>query len=93
MNLFIVSTSVGESVVSKRVYRNFPIMFPNRVSNVDLVELDMFGFYIILGMDWLHSCFATIYCRTRVVKLNFPNEPFLSGRVGILFLEIVSSLL
>ncbi|XP_069155800.1 uncharacterized protein [Solanum lycopersicum] len=48
---FLVSTPVGESVVAKRVYKNFPIMLPNRVSYVDLVELDMFDFDIILGMD------------------------------------------
>ena len=29
---FIVSTLVGESVIAKRVYRNCPIMLPNRVS-------------------------------------------------------------
>ena len=28
---FIVSTSMGESVVGKRVYRNCPVMIPNRV--------------------------------------------------------------
>ena len=72
---FIVSTLVGEVVVSKRVYRNCSIMLPNRVSNIDLVELDMLDFHIILGMDWLHFCFATIDCRTRVVRFNFPNEP------------------
>ena len=36
---FIVSTPMGESVIAKRVYRYCPIMFPNRVSHVDLVEL------------------------------------------------------
>ena len=46
-----MSTPVGESVVAKRVCRNFPIILPNRVSYVDLVELDMFDFDIILGMD------------------------------------------
>ena len=61
--LFIVSTPVGESVVAKRVYRNCPIMLPNRVSYVDLVELDMLDFYIIFGMDWLHACFSSIDCR------------------------------
>ena len=71
---FIVSTSVGDSVVSKIVYPNCPISLPNRVSYVDLVELAMFDFYIILGMDWLHACFASIDYRTRVVRLNFPNE-------------------
>ena len=51
-------------------------MLPNRVTLVDLVELDMFDFYIILGMDWLHDCFALIDSRTRVVNFQFPNEPF-----------------
>ncbi|KAH0646255.1 hypothetical protein KY284_034139 [Solanum tuberosum] len=31
----------------------------------------------ILGMDWLHSCYASIDCRTRVVKFQFPNEPII----------------
>ena len=69
-----MSTPLGESVFVKRVYRNFPIMFPKRVSYVDLVELDMLNFDIILGMDWLHACFACIDFRTRVVRFNFPNE-------------------
>ncbi|TMX05241.1 hypothetical protein EJD97_000237 [Solanum chilense] len=75
LELILVSTSVGESIISKRVYRNCPISFPNRVSNVDLVELDMLDFDIILGIDWLHDNFATIGCRIRVVSFNFPNEP------------------
>ena len=46
---FVVSTPVGESIVAKRVYRNFPITFPNRVSQVDLVELDC----LILMSFWV----------------------------------------
>ena len=72
---FLVSTLVGESVVAKRVYQNCPISLPNRVSYVDIIELDMLDFNIILGMDWLHACFASIDCSTRVVRFNFPNEP------------------
>ena len=74
---FIVTYPVGEMVVAKTVYRNFPIMFPNKVTYVELVELDKFDFDVILGMNWLHSCFASIDCRTWVVKFNFPNEPVL----------------
>ena len=48
---FIVSTPVGESVVVKKVYRNFPIILPNIVSYVEIVELDMLYFDVILGMD------------------------------------------
>ena len=57
-------------------------MLPNRVSYVDLVELDMLDFDLILGMDWLHSCFASIGCRTRVVRFNFPNESIIEWKGG-----------
>ena len=53
---FMVTTQVGYSVVSERVCRNCPIMLPNRVTHVELVELDMVDFNIILGMDCLHAC-------------------------------------
>ena len=61
--------------MTRRVFRSCPISLPNRVSYVDLVELDMHDFDIILGMGWLHACFASIDCRIRVVRLNFSNEP------------------
>ena len=57
-----MSTLVGELVVQKRVYKNCHTLLPNRVFFVDLVELDMLDFDIILGMDWLHACFASIDC-------------------------------
>ncbi|WMV42067.1 hypothetical protein MTR67_035452 [Solanum verrucosum] len=34
------------------------------------------------GMDWLHSCYASIECRSRVVKFQFLNELVLSGKRG-----------
>ena len=52
-------------------------MLPNIVYYVELIELDMLYFYIILGTDLSHDCFASIDCTTRVVKFNFPNEPIL----------------
>ena len=74
---FIVTTQVGESVIDKSILRNCPIMVPNIVTYVELVELDIFDLDVILGMVWLHDFFAPIDCRTRVVKFNFPNEPIL----------------
>ena len=55
---FMVTTPVGESVVTKRVYTNFPLILPNIVTQVELVEHDMIDFDSILGMHWLHDCFA-----------------------------------
>ncbi|KAH0685720.1 hypothetical protein KY290_017248 [Solanum tuberosum] len=79
---FSVSTPVGDSIVAKRVYRGCPVALPNRVTLVDLVELDMLDFDVILGMDWLHACFASIDCRTRIVKFQFPNEPIFEWKGG-----------
>ena len=79
---FMVTTPVSELVVAKMVYRNCPIMFPNRVSYVETVELDILDFDIILGMDWLHACFASIVCWTRVLRFNFPNEHVVEWKGG-----------
>ena len=60
-------------VVDYGVYKGCPISFPNKVTLVYLIEIDMLDFDVILGMDWLHAYFTSIYCRTRVVKFQFPN--------------------
>ncbi|KAH0695863.1 hypothetical protein KY289_013345 [Solanum tuberosum] len=79
---FFVSTPVGDSVIAKRVYKGCPISLSNRVTLVDLVELEMLDLDVILGIDWLHACFASIDYRTRVVKFQFPNEPIVEWTGG-----------
>ena len=34
----------------------------------------MHDFDFIISMDWLHSCYAYMDCRSRVVIFCFPNE-------------------
>lgn len=34
-----------------------------RETLVDLIELDMIDFDVILGMDWLHLCYTSLDCR------------------------------
>ena len=74
---FSVSTPVGESILAKRVYRDCPIFVNHKSTVADLIELDMVDFDVILSMDWLRACYASVDCRTRVVKFQFPNEPVL----------------
>ncbi|WMV41591.1 hypothetical protein MTR67_034976 [Solanum verrucosum] len=52
----------------------------HRVTLVDLVELDMLDFDVILSMDWLHSSYISIDCRIRVVKFQFPNMTVLKWK-------------
>ena len=52
--LFTVTTPVGKSVVAKTLYRKCLIMFPNRVTHVELLEL---VFFFILMLFWV-----LIYC-------------------------------
>jgi len=61
---FYVCTPVGDSIVAKRVYRKCHVSLSHRVTHVNLVQLDMLDFDVILGMDWLHECHAYIDCRT-----------------------------
>ena len=63
-------------LVERGIYK-VPISLFHRVTLVDLVELDILEFNIILVMDWLHSCYSSINCITRAVKFQFPNKPTL----------------
>ena len=46
----------------------------------DLVELDMVDFDVIRCIDWLYSCYASVDCRNRLVKFQFPNESVLEWK-------------
>ena len=40
----------------------------------------MEDFDVILGMDWLHSCYVSVDCRTRIVRFQFSDEPILEWK-------------
>ena len=44
----------------------------------------MVEFDVIMGMDWLASCYATVDCRAKRVYFHFPNEVVLEweGNIG-----------
>ena len=54
---FYVSAPIGDSVVATWVYRKCPVVLPNKVTLDDFVELEIFDFDIILGIDLLHDFF------------------------------------
>ncbi|KAH0661672.1 hypothetical protein KY284_026603 [Solanum tuberosum] len=81
---FEVSTPMGESIIARRVYRNCIVTVCDRDTLADLVELEMVDFDVIMGMDWLASCYATVDCQTKIVHFQFPKEAVLKwkGNIG-----------
>ena len=54
-----VSTPIGSTILCTSIVKNCPIMVEGHVMPANLVVLEMNGFDIILGMDWLskyHAC-------------------------------------
>ena len=48
---FFVSILVGYSVVVRRIYKGFVVFIFHRETLVDLVDLDMVDFDVVLRMD------------------------------------------
>ncbi|WMV13518.1 hypothetical protein MTR67_006903 [Solanum verrucosum] len=79
-----VFTPIGESIIARRIYRNCIVTVCGRDTLIGLVELQMVDCDVIMGMDWLASCYATIDCRTKMVHFHIPKEAVLEwkGYIG-----------
>lgn len=60
---FFISTLVGDSVVARRVHKNYIVFVYSRDTIADLIELDIVNFDAILEMSWLYSCYAILDCK------------------------------
>jgi len=78
-----VSTPIGDSVIARRVYRGCTVMICSRQTSANLFELEMVDFDVIMGMDWLASCYANVDCRTKMVRFQFPGEPVIEWKENI----------
>ncbi|XP_059631122.1 uncharacterized protein LOC132274002 [Cornus florida] len=68
-----VDTPVSGSLVVSRVVRDCAIVIAGWTLVLDLILLEMTGFDIILGMDWLSSFHATIDCFSGRVSVYTPE--------------------
>ena len=80
----IVSLPSGDTLLCDRIY-NFCEILINGVSMfVNLIPLEMHGFDVILGMDWLSSHRAYIDCENkRVIFHSSAHSGFVFERVGV----------
>lgn len=67
---FLVSIPVEEIILVYRGYRECRIIVGEMETLATLLVLDMSDFDVILGMDWLASCHATLDCREKSVRFN-----------------------
>ncbi|GFZ10833.1 hypothetical protein Acr_22g0002310 [Actinidia rufa] len=69
----LVDTPVGGVVLLNRVCRGCVLVIADRRIEADLVVMDMSGFDIILGMDWLSSNRAIVDCFRRRVTITISS--------------------
>ncbi|XP_070021824.1 uncharacterized protein [Nicotiana sylvestris] len=74
---FLVATPVGESLLAEYVYRACQIRVEGRDTLADLIVLDMIDFDILMGMDWLSSCYAIVDCHAKILSLRYQMNPVL----------------
>ena len=65
-----ISTPLGEIVEVRYIYPLCMIEVKDRVLLVDLIELTVLDFDVILGMDWLFDNYATLNCQEKCVQFS-----------------------
>ncbi|XP_070035461.1 uncharacterized protein [Nicotiana tomentosiformis] len=75
-----VPTLVGDSVVVDRIYQSCVVIFYGYETRADLLLLDMTGFKVILGMDWLSPYHAILDCHPKTYTLIMPELPRLEWK-------------
>ena len=66
----VVTSSLGETVTVRRLYRKCPLEVQGHVFAVDLMELPFHGFDLILGVDWLTKHRAMVDFEKKRVTLR-----------------------
>ena len=69
-----VLTLVGEMYLINRVFPGCEECIEDEILLVDLVELEILEFDVILDMDWLFAHHAVLDCFNNVVTLSIPRN-------------------
>nr|XP_027122238.1 uncharacterized protein LOC113739200 [Coffea arabica] len=67
----------NKSILANMMYKGCDVWIGERKLSVDLIELALFGYDLILGMDWLAKYHARLDCSTKKVEFHIPGEPTL----------------
>ncbi|XP_073019465.1 uncharacterized protein [Primulina eburnea] len=71
---FWIATPTSRAIETREIYRDCKISIGNQTFSVDLIQLIMVDFDIILGMDWLARNSAIVACKEKRIKLRTPDQ-------------------
>ncbi|KAJ9564588.1 hypothetical protein OSB04_000554 [Centaurea solstitialis] len=63
--------------VADRIFRDCSLVLENHDFLVDLIPIDIRGFDVVIGMDWLIKNRAVIICYERMVQVPVKNRDYL----------------
>ena len=66
----IISTLVGRSFITDKVYRNCEILIEDKILTADLILIELKEFDTILGIEWLSMHGANLDCLRKEVVLH-----------------------
>ncbi|GKB74284.1 putative reverse transcriptase domain-containing protein [Tanacetum coccineum] len=70
----IVELTDRKLVGAVTIIRGCTLNLLNRLSNTDLIPVELDSFDVIIGMDWLTKYHAMIVCDEKFVRIPFGNE-------------------
>ena len=68
-------TLVEEVYLINRFLSGCEVCIEDEILLIDLVELEILEFDVILGIDWLFAHHAVLDCFNKVVTLSIPGKP------------------
>ncbi|WRX15370.1 zinc finger protein [Theobroma cacao] len=74
----VMSTPLKEVFVVEWEYKSCVVRVKDKDTLMNLVVLDTLDFDVILRMDWLSPCHASVDCYHKLVRFDFPDEPSFS---------------
>ena len=70
---FITITPAEDVYKSMSLFKNIPIKIGEFILYANLIEIEMYNFDVVLGMDWLTTHFSMIDCRRKYVRFSPSN--------------------
>ncbi|OMO55593.1 reverse transcriptase [Corchorus capsularis] len=70
---FVIDTPTGVDVLVNQVRKSCIVVIEGVSLPADLVVLDMHGFDVILGMDWLDKYYAILDCHRKRIDFRIPD--------------------